>query len=68
VTNHGDRLVIVGTDETANAVIRMLALNQVVAAELRVVDATLDDAFLNLTGGAQPQAVAASSDPARGGS
>ncbi|MEV5767982.1 ABC transporter ATP-binding protein [Micromonospora sp. NPDC052213] len=66
VTNHGDRLVIVGTDETANAVIGMLAHHQVIAAELRVVDATLDDAFLNLTGRAQPQEFVASANTAPG--
>jgi len=43
------RLVINGTDETVNAVISLLARHRITAERLRVVDATLDDAFLDLT-------------------
>ncbi|MCX4548065.1 ABC transporter ATP-binding protein [Streptomyces sp. NBC_01387] len=42
-------LVIDGTDETVNAVITLLARNRITAHQLRVTDATLDDAFLDLT-------------------
>jgi ABC-2 type transport system ATP-binding protein len=44
--------VINGTDETVNAVITLLARHHVTAHQLRVTDATLDDAFLDLTGAA----------------
>ncbi|MEV6973726.1 ABC transporter ATP-binding protein [Kitasatospora sp. NPDC093806] len=46
-TDH--RLVITGTDETVGAVLSLLARHRVTAGRLRVVDATLDDAFLDLT-------------------
>ncbi|WP_433375868.1 ABC transporter ATP-binding protein [Streptosporangium sp. CA-115845] len=49
VERKGDRLVINGTDETVNAVISLLARHQITARQLRVADATLDDAFLDLT-------------------
>ncbi|MFE5484354.1 ABC transporter ATP-binding protein [Streptomyces sp. NPDC056527] len=44
------RTVVSGTDETVDALIRLLARRAVTAHQLRVVDATLDDAFLDLTG------------------
>ncbi|MEV5847828.1 ABC transporter ATP-binding protein [Streptomyces sp. NPDC051985] len=43
------RITLSGTDETVNAVITLLARHRVTAHQLRVVDATLDDAFLDLT-------------------
>ncbi|MFD3382045.1 MULTISPECIES: ABC transporter ATP-binding protein [unclassified Streptomyces] len=43
------RLTLSGTDETVNAVITLLARTHVTAHQLRVTDATLDDAFLDLT-------------------
>ncbi|GAA3002779.1 ABC transporter ATP-binding protein [Streptomyces drozdowiczii] len=46
----GGRVVINGTDETVNAVISLLARRGVTAHRLRVAEATLDDAFLDLTG------------------
>lgn len=45
----GGRIVITGTDETVNAVISLLARLRVTAHRLRVAEATLDDAFLDLT-------------------
>jgi ABC-2 type transport system ATP-binding protein len=42
-------VTITGTDETVNAVISLLARRRITARGLRVVDATLDDAFLDLT-------------------
>ena len=48
VTEHGSRVVLHGTDTTVNALITLLARNRVTAAELRVTDATLDDAYLSL--------------------
>ncbi|MFF4708416.1 ATP-binding cassette domain-containing protein [Streptomyces sp. NPDC001288] len=43
------RVTLSGTEETVNAVITLLARHRVTAHQLRVVDATLDDAFLDLT-------------------
>ncbi|MFI5978789.1 ABC transporter ATP-binding protein [Streptomyces sp. NPDC051452] len=43
------RITLSGTDETVNAVITLLARHHVTAHQLRVLDATLDDAFLDLT-------------------
>ncbi|RAY12776.1 ABC transporter ATP-binding protein [Actinomadura craniellae] len=43
------RLTIHGTDTTAGAVISLLARHQITPHQLRVTDATLDDAFLELT-------------------
>ncbi|MEU6258952.1 ABC transporter ATP-binding protein [Streptomyces sp. NPDC047043] len=43
------RVTLSGTDETVNAVITLLARHHVTAHQLRVLDATLDDAFLDLT-------------------
>ncbi|MFF7475909.1 ATP-binding cassette domain-containing protein [Streptomyces sp. NPDC008092] len=43
------RITLSGTDETVDAVITLLARHRVTAHQLRVVDATLDDAFLDLT-------------------
>ncbi|MEU9992236.1 ABC transporter ATP-binding protein [Streptomyces sp. NPDC048045] len=43
------RVTLTGTDETVNAVVSLLARHHVTAHELRVTDATLDDAFLDLT-------------------
>ncbi|MEV7074458.1 ABC transporter ATP-binding protein [Streptomyces sp. NPDC093990] len=49
VEDRAGRLTLSGTDETVNAVITLLARRHVTAHQLRVVDATLDDAFLDLT-------------------
>ncbi|MFB7326509.1 ABC transporter ATP-binding protein [Streptomyces sp. NPDC056190] len=43
------RITLSGTDETVNAVITLLARHHITAHQLRVTDATLDDAFLELT-------------------
>ncbi|MFF9410121.1 ATP-binding cassette domain-containing protein [Streptomyces anandii] len=43
------RITLSGTDDTVNAVITLLARHRVTAHQLRVLDATLDDAFLDLT-------------------
>ncbi|MFF5335057.1 ATP-binding cassette domain-containing protein [Streptomyces sp. NPDC013181] len=47
------RVLVHGTDETVNAVISLLARLGVTAHRLRVSEATLDDAFLDLTGPAE---------------
>jgi ABC-2 type transport system ATP-binding protein len=49
VEHRDGRITLTGTDETVNAVITLLARHHVTAHQLRVVDATLDDAFLDLT-------------------
>jgi len=43
------RITLSGSDETVNAVITLLARGHITAHQLRVSDATLDDAFLDLT-------------------
>lgn len=58
----GGRIVINGTDETVNAVIRLLARQQITAHQLRISEATLDDAFLDLT---EPEAPSGSSGSSR---
>ncbi|MFC8225622.1 ABC transporter ATP-binding protein [Streptomyces sp. NPDC057287] len=49
VTDPGGRVVIQGTDDTANAVITLLARHHITARQLRVAEAGLDDVFLDLT-------------------
>ncbi|MFJ2214508.1 ABC transporter ATP-binding protein [Streptomyces sp. NPDC101062] len=61
VDTRGDRVVINGTDDTVNAVITLLARRRVTAHQLRVTEATLDDAFLDLTGTADTTAPAPAS-------
>ncbi|UQS24196.1 ABC transporter ATP-binding protein [Amycolatopsis thermalba] len=50
VDRHGDRIVITGDGNVLQAVTSVLARAQVVALELRVEQAGLDDAFVALTG------------------
>ncbi|MEV0692315.1 ABC transporter ATP-binding protein [Streptomyces sp. NPDC050388] len=50
IEHQSGRVTLSGTDETVNAVITLLARTRVTAHQLRVTDATLDDAFLDLTG------------------
>lgn len=50
IEHQGGRVALSGTDETVNAVVTLLARTRVTAHQLRVTDATLDDAFLDLTG------------------
>ncbi|MCQ4210092.1 ABC transporter ATP-binding protein [Streptomyces longispororuber] len=53
-TAHKDgRVTLTGGDETVNAVLTLLARHHITAHQLRVSDATLDDAFLDLTGAGQ---------------
>ncbi|MCX4765084.1 ABC transporter ATP-binding protein [Streptomyces sp. NBC_01275] len=49
VEHKDGRITLAGTDETVNAVITLLARGHITAHQLRVSDATLDDAFLDLT-------------------
>jgi ABC-2 type transport system ATP-binding protein len=51
VIRRGDGVVVTGTGNVLNAVISVLARNQIVAQQLRVDQANLEDAFLELTGG-----------------
>jgi len=50
VIHRGDVVVVTGTGNVLNAVISVLARNQIVAQQLRVDQANLEDAFLELTG------------------
>jgi len=47
---HGPTVVVTGTGNLLHAVTSVLARNQIVALELRVEQASLDDAFVALTG------------------
>ncbi len=49
VTEAGGRLVVTGTGNVLQAVASVLARHQIVAADLRVEQASLDDAFVALT-------------------
>ncbi|MGN9789105.1 ABC transporter ATP-binding protein [Nonomuraea sp. ZG12] len=50
VTRQGDLVIVNGNDNALNAVTTMLARNQIVAERLRVEQASLEDAFVQLTG------------------
>ncbi|HVT67121.1 MAG TPA: ABC transporter ATP-binding protein [Trebonia sp.] len=50
VTRKGDAVVVAGTSNAVTAVMSVLARNQIVARQLRVEQAGLEDAFLALTG------------------
>jgi ABC-2 type transport system ATP-binding protein len=50
VTRHGPQVVVTGTGNVIHAVTSALARNQIVAADLRIEQANLDDAFIALTG------------------
>jgi ABC-2 type transport system ATP-binding protein len=50
VTRKGDVVVVTGTGNAVAAVLSVLARNQIVAEQLRVEQADLEDAFLALTG------------------
>ncbi|QHA06936.1 ATP-binding cassette domain-containing protein [Streptomyces broussonetiae] len=58
VERKDDRITLTGTDETVDAVISLLARHHITAHQLRVTDATLDDAFLDLTEGHTKEAAA----------
>ncbi|MFI8207135.1 ABC transporter ATP-binding protein [Streptomyces sp. NPDC085937] len=49
VARRDGRITLSGTDDTVDAVLTLLARSRVTAHQLRVTDATLDDAFLDLT-------------------
>ncbi|MEU8225191.1 ABC transporter ATP-binding protein [Kribbella sp. NPDC048915] len=50
VASKDGRITLGGTDETVTALLSLLARHRITAHQLRVTDATLDDAFLDLTG------------------
>jgi ABC-2 type transport system ATP-binding protein len=56
VSRIGPQVVVTGSGNLLAAVVSALARNQIVAAELRVEQANLDDAFVALTGGAADNA------------
>ena len=57
VSRIGPQVVVTGSGNLLNAVVSTLARNQIVAAELRLEQASLDDAFVALTGDASAGAV-----------
>ncbi|WP_341717808.1 ABC transporter ATP-binding protein [Micromonospora sp. FIMYZ51] len=50
VTRSGSQVVVTGTGDVLHAVTSVLARNQIIAADLRLEQGTLDDAFVELTG------------------
>ncbi|MEW9556358.1 ABC transporter ATP-binding protein [Nonomuraea sp. NPDC050783] len=50
VTRRGDLVIVNGDDDALNAVTTVLARNRIVAERLRVEQASLEDAFVHLTG------------------
>jgi ABC-2 type transport system ATP-binding protein len=50
VTRRGETVIVTGNSNALNAVTSVLARNQIVAHQLRVEQASLEDAFLELTG------------------
>jgi ABC-2 type transport system ATP-binding protein len=50
VTRSGEQIVVSGNDGLLQAVTSMLARNNIIAADLRVEQTSLDDAFVALTG------------------
>ena len=50
VTRHGELVVVTGDSNVLNAVTAVLARNQIVAERLRVEQASLEDAYVKLTG------------------
>ena len=50
MSRSGSQVVVTGTGDLLQAVASVLARNQIVAAELRVEQASLDDAFVAMTG------------------
>ncbi|MGW4793177.1 ABC transporter ATP-binding protein [Nonomuraea sp. NPDC004297] len=50
VTRRGELVIVNGNDNALNAVTSVLARNQIVAERLRVEQASLEDAFVRLTG------------------
>jgi ABC-2 type transport system ATP-binding protein len=50
VIHRGDVVVVTGSDNALNAVTSVLARHQIVARQLRVEQASLEDAFIALTG------------------
>jgi len=55
VIHRGDVVVVTGNSNALNAVTSVLARNQIVARQLRVDQANLEDAFLALTGRHAPE-------------
>jgi ABC-2 type transport system ATP-binding protein len=50
VTRHGSQVLVTGTGNLLHAVTSVLARHGIVAADLRIEQASLDDAFVRLTG------------------
>lgn len=50
VRRHGSQLEVIGAGNLLHAVTAALAAHQIIANDLRVEQASLDDAFLRLTG------------------
>jgi ABC-2 type transport system ATP-binding protein len=56
ITRHGDQVQVTGTGDVLSAVTAALARHEIIAGQLRVEQASLDDAFVALTRRDQPVA------------
>jgi ABC-2 type transport system ATP-binding protein len=56
ITRHGDQVQVTGTGDVLSAVTAVLARHEIIAGQLRVEQASLDDAFVALTRKHQPVA------------
>jgi ABC-2 type transport system ATP-binding protein len=50
VSRSGSQILVTGTGNVLHAVTSVLARNQIIAADLRIEQTSLDDAFVALTG------------------
>ena len=57
VERDGPRVIVNGSDDSVTAILSLLAQRRIVAEQLRVTDATLDDAFLSLVDRSDPEGV-----------
>ena len=57
VTTNGSEIEVTGTGNLLQAVVTVLARQQIIANELRLEQTTLDDAFVALTGRSEPAEV-----------
>jgi ABC-2 type transport system ATP-binding protein len=65
VERHGAHLEVTGTSEVIGAVTAYLARRQIIAADLRVEQSSLDDAFIALTSHTAPAADASAASPSQ---
>jgi ABC-2 type transport system ATP-binding protein len=55
LTRRGDAVLVTGTPDVVNAVTSVLATHRIIAQQLRVDQASLEDVFVSLTDHDEPQ-------------